>query len=411
MDLAADARIRPVDDGPLGPTLSLDELAADRLLALFDRARARDFVDVAALVERFGLGRLCELASKKDSRRHPFRSGPPLRSGDVSAPTATDVSRDLPDASLVQPHDPATTETTMSNISPPHPPGRPDTSAGWYPDPFARHEFRYWDGAVWTYAVSDAGARSDDTRDRHVDAMTGQRHRHRDEAETDGRSRSAGRFVGFWTTLPGVLTAIAAVITAAGGILIATGGDDGDTTLGAERLVVVAEELGVDEIVESSPESSPAYGDYTSVTDDSGTIIVDVPVDWTDVDGSPLVLDDGTEIPDVAASSDLGAFLETYSAPGVEVAATDMSIIDVPTAMGELAPPECTSAGSQPYDDPAFEGQIEFFTDCGGTDTVYVLLAANYKPQPERIALVKAQIVTDRDFDAAVHALDTFNFN
>jgi hypothetical protein len=67
VDLAADARIRPVDDGPLGPTLSLEELAADKLLALFDRAQARDFVDVAALVERFGLGRLCELASEKDS--------------------------------------------------------------------------------------------------------------------------------------------------------------------------------------------------------------------------------------------------------------------------------------------------------------------------------------------------------
>ena len=43
VDLAADARIRPVDDGPLGPTLSLEELAADKLVALFDRAQARDF--------------------------------------------------------------------------------------------------------------------------------------------------------------------------------------------------------------------------------------------------------------------------------------------------------------------------------------------------------------------------------
>lgn len=67
VDLAADARIRPVDDGPLGPTLSLEELAADKLLALFDRAQARDFIDVAALVERFSLERLCELAREKDS--------------------------------------------------------------------------------------------------------------------------------------------------------------------------------------------------------------------------------------------------------------------------------------------------------------------------------------------------------
>ena len=67
MDPAADAWIRPVDDGPLGPTLSLEEPAADKLLGLFDRAQARDFVDVAALVEGFDLGRLCELASERDS--------------------------------------------------------------------------------------------------------------------------------------------------------------------------------------------------------------------------------------------------------------------------------------------------------------------------------------------------------
>jgi predicted nucleotidyltransferase component of viral defense system len=35
--------------------LSAEELGADKLLALFDRAQARDFVDVAALVDRFGL--------------------------------------------------------------------------------------------------------------------------------------------------------------------------------------------------------------------------------------------------------------------------------------------------------------------------------------------------------------------
>jgi hypothetical protein len=66
IDLAADARIRPAEVGQLGPMLALEELGADKLLALFDRAQARDFVDVAALVERFGLERLCQLAAEKD---------------------------------------------------------------------------------------------------------------------------------------------------------------------------------------------------------------------------------------------------------------------------------------------------------------------------------------------------------
>ena len=75
VDLAADARMRPTRSGPLGPMLALEELAADKLLAPFDRAQARDFVDVAALVERFGLDRLCELAKEKD----PGFSRPVLR--------------------------------------------------------------------------------------------------------------------------------------------------------------------------------------------------------------------------------------------------------------------------------------------------------------------------------------------
>jgi hypothetical protein len=66
LDLAADARIRPTEDGPLGPVLSIEELAADKLLALFGRAQARDFIDVAALAGRLGFERLCALASEKD---------------------------------------------------------------------------------------------------------------------------------------------------------------------------------------------------------------------------------------------------------------------------------------------------------------------------------------------------------
>ena len=34
--------------------------------------------------------------------------------------------------------------------------------AAWYPDPVARHEYRYWDGAAWTDHVADAGEQSTD---------------------------------------------------------------------------------------------------------------------------------------------------------------------------------------------------------------------------------------------------------
>lgn len=65
IDLGVDARIRPAETGPLGPMLALEELAADKMLALFGRAQARDFIDVAALVARLGFDRVCELAAEK----------------------------------------------------------------------------------------------------------------------------------------------------------------------------------------------------------------------------------------------------------------------------------------------------------------------------------------------------------
>lgn len=38
-----------------------------------------------------------------------------------------------------------------------------DTSTpAWHPDPYRRHELRYWDGARWSEHVSDAGVRSVD---------------------------------------------------------------------------------------------------------------------------------------------------------------------------------------------------------------------------------------------------------
>lgn len=50
----------------VGAVLHPDELAADKTLALFGRASARDLVDVDALLTRYGRDRLLELAAEKD---------------------------------------------------------------------------------------------------------------------------------------------------------------------------------------------------------------------------------------------------------------------------------------------------------------------------------------------------------
>ena len=66
VDVSRDFRLREPDPSSVGPVLSADDLAADKTLALFGRAEARDFVDVFFLARKFGVDRLLELARQKD---------------------------------------------------------------------------------------------------------------------------------------------------------------------------------------------------------------------------------------------------------------------------------------------------------------------------------------------------------
>jgi predicted nucleotidyltransferase component of viral defense system len=67
VDLAIDYRARPTEPSRYGPTLAVEELAANKVLALFDRAEARDFLDLAELTRHFRLQPLFDLASEKDT--------------------------------------------------------------------------------------------------------------------------------------------------------------------------------------------------------------------------------------------------------------------------------------------------------------------------------------------------------
>lgn len=68
VDLAVDATPRrPSTVTFVGPTLAPDELAGRKVVALFDRAEARDFADVYVLAARYGIPQLVELAATVDA--------------------------------------------------------------------------------------------------------------------------------------------------------------------------------------------------------------------------------------------------------------------------------------------------------------------------------------------------------
>lgn len=68
IDLAIDYRALPVEMTSLGPTLAPRELAANKVLAVFDRAEPRDFTDLEAVTHAYSLDDLLDLAAQKDTR-------------------------------------------------------------------------------------------------------------------------------------------------------------------------------------------------------------------------------------------------------------------------------------------------------------------------------------------------------
>lgn len=68
VDLALDSPpISPEATSAAGPTFSLEELAGRKLVALYDRAEARDFADVYELAHRFSKATLLERAAEIDA--------------------------------------------------------------------------------------------------------------------------------------------------------------------------------------------------------------------------------------------------------------------------------------------------------------------------------------------------------
>lgn len=72
IDLATDYRLMPAMQTEEGVVLAERELAADKTLALFNRAEPRDYLDFRSLAIRFSIDELCDLAASKDAgfQRH-----------------------------------------------------------------------------------------------------------------------------------------------------------------------------------------------------------------------------------------------------------------------------------------------------------------------------------------------------
>jgi len=162
----------------------------------------------------------------------------------------------------------------------------------------------------------------------------------------------------------------------------------------------------------STGSSATTYADYTAVTDDSGQMTLEIPTTWSAVDGSAWELDGDVIGLSVTAAPDLDSFLNTWNTPGVFFGATDQFDLSVDELLDAFEfSSDCTSGGERSdYSDSVYTGKYDFWLNCGGTDTMLVVMVA----EPADLsysALVMVQVVSDADLDALDHILNSFIVN
>lgn len=174
-----------------------------------------------------------------------------------------------------------------------------------------------------------------------------------------------------------------------------------------------ANELG-DQVAGTGTEGG--YSEYQTITDDLGAIQMDVPSEWSDIDGRSWEDDTGAEFASVFAAPNLEDFQGTWGTPGVKFDVTkDMALIggyiqvlDTRRQYGFLD--VCELDGRYDYNDTVFRGKFDLFVDCANSGAQYLILSAVPIEDPDAfLILLEIQIVTEADLDAADRILNTFN--
>jgi serine protease Do len=162
----------------------------------------------------------------------------------------------------------------------------------------------------------------------------------------------------------------------------------------------------------SGGQPAAGYTSYVSISDDTGSLTVEVPAEWRDIDGS-LWTAEGEQFGwQITAATSIDGFNNTWTTPGMFFGAS----IDLVTySEAELLDifdysDSCGYGGREPYEDPLYSGAYDLWTNCGGTDTLFVVVAATPESRAY-IILVAVQVVTEADLAALDQILNTFVVN
>ena len=142
-----------------------------------------------------------------------------------------------------------------------------------------------------------------------------------------------------------------------------------------------------------------SYTRFVTITDDTGSISVDVPRQWNDIFREPV---GKPPEPFLVASTDLAAFSDSWDVPAIAIQVSRTLATTYPTPAAYLASlefdnvAECDSTDSGPYDDGVFVGKF-FSADGCGTGNAQYFFAATQQAGTDYYVIIEYQTVTPQD--------------
>src|SRR5690606_32872558 len=130
--------------------------------------------------------------------------------------------------------------------------------------------------------------------------------------------------------------------------------------------------------------------EYTLITDETETLAVRVPAEWSDVESGDWILDDEVIGVSLRAAIDLQDYADSWSAPGLFFgASTEFADNDSSEVLDALDyTDDCESSERFEYDDSVFVGHYDLWEGCGGTESLWIVLAAHPKESADYLVLL-----------------------
>ncbi|MCB0209620.1 MAG: hypothetical protein KDJ52_09830 [Anaerolineae bacterium] len=155
-----------------------------------------------------------------------------------------------------------------------------------------------------------------------------------------------------------------------------------------------------------------SYSGYTTIYDDSFTLVMDVPVEWQDIDGRASDWQ-GIPVVRLTASSNLGGFFSSYSTPGIELFASKglaqtYSPIDILNWYSTHYDRDCIYQGNlDDYSNPLYTIYADLYTNCNQEGNVIVVVAT--PADQSSIIFIQVQAAKERDFEALSYIVSSMD--